>query len=489
MRKQNAFSVSMTPDLHENLVKLCELTANATNLSSSSSSQPQLNLNTATGNANNNNTISFDTLYNNEQRKASSAKTSSSSLLLNLEFQKQLLKSRKSVIGSRLERSSFQAQRLSDVGVAFGQQLTAKMGLKLPASQERIVEQTRKLYLKYLFKKLRQNSLPLRDLNLTKSSKVRRAYLSDKKNLFIDQTGSDMMNFVPPKIVCSAPSSALPLVSDSSSGPFVLPKITTTSPHQSPPPINHSRRRATLTSQELDKNQLPSMSLTKVLREKSKQQFENNFKLLEEDSSGSEKVKKSILLNNNNNNYSSSNQNVDSEKSEVAQSSNSNLALNNPGKRFVMDATINNQIFIVLWRIINEFRELKPDYHGDTIYEHVGIDKFSSLDSLLDVQLTICQEMTRSEISWCRICALFSLIGSMSLDCVRLGLPEHVGPLLDGFIEFVEKDLALWISQQGGWESFLYKYRASYTFEHLKSITILSLVVPLSLWAIIRVFC
>lgn len=84
------------------------------------------------------------------------------------------LTSRKSVIG-RLERSSFQTQRLSDVGVAFGQQITAKMGLKLPASQERIVEQTRWLYLRYVFVKLRQNTLPLRDLNLTKTSRARRA--------------------------------------------------------------------------------------------------------------------------------------------------------------------------------------------------------------------------------------------------------------------------------------------------------------------------
>lgn len=84
------------------------------------------------------------------------------------------LGSRKSVIG-RLERPSVQAQRLSDVGVASGQQITAKIGLKLPASQVRIVEQTRWLYLRYVFVRLRQNTLPLRDLNLTKSSRAKRA--------------------------------------------------------------------------------------------------------------------------------------------------------------------------------------------------------------------------------------------------------------------------------------------------------------------------
>lgn len=149
-----------------------------------------------------------------------------------------------------------------------------------------------------------------------------------------------------------------------------------------------------------------------------------------------------------------------------------------------MDPTINKQVFGIIVNIIRELRLLKPEYYGDTIYEVIGIDKFASLESLSKTQMTLCQELTRSEISWCRIIALFSIFGAMSLDCVRLGAPEHVGPLLDGFIEFVERDLALWISQQGGWESFLYKYRATHRLSSILY-TSLAVAIPVLFWFLI----
>lgn len=317
-------------------------------------------------------------------------------MALNIATSQHLLNvQRKSFIG-RLERSSFQDQRLSDVGVAFGQQITARVGLKLPASQERIIEQTRWLYLRYIFVKLRQNALPLRDLNLTKSSRQRRAAW-----LEADQQSSDDNdhNPVPPAI--SVPLINLPSQSSISSSKKRHPNL--------------------VSSQKLDDTLL-------------------------------------------------------------TQSSNSNHATNGPGnsnnRKFVMDPTINSQIFNVIWSIIIELRDVKPEFFGDTIYEHIGLDKFSSLQNLLNVQLTICQEMIRSDISWCRIVALFSLFGAMSLDCVRLGAPEHVGPILDGFIEFVERDLALWISQQGGWESFLYKFSSGHSLRKFAS-SVVILVVPL----------
>lgn len=326
----------------------------------------------------------------------------------------QHLMPRKSVIG-RLERSSFQAQRLSDVGVAFGQQITAKMGLKLPASQERIVEQTRWLYLRYVFVKLRQNSLPLRDLNLTKSSRARRAAA----------LGESV------KISNSAPASAMAMTD------LVAP---------SRAKIN---RKRTALSQDLITQDL-SMLANKM----------RTINMNNED-----------LINNGNSNQENSNEN---------QATN---LVGTANRKYIMDPTINNQIFTVIFNIIRELRELKPEYYGDTIYELIGIDKFSSLQSLLDVQMTICQEMTRSEISWCRIAALFSLFGAMSLDCVRLGTPEHVGPILDGFIEFVERDLALWISQRGGWESFLYKYRAGFRYGHIAT-KVITLTLPLFVWIV-----
>lgn len=343
----------------------------------------------------------------------------------NLTIVSQHLAPRKSVIG-RLERSSFQAQRLSDVGVAFGQQITAKMGLKLPASQERIVEQTRWLYLRYVFVKLRLNSLPLRDLNITKSSRARRAAAF---GVTIAKVASN-----------SAPVTAS----------VVTPDITTSSTD-----FKFNRKRTAL-SQNINSQDLNLLAARM-----------NNVK----------SDKNEIESNNNNDTLGTNSIGLVSANIDTATS----------GRKYIMDPTINNQIFTVILTIVKELKDRKPEFYGDTIYELIGIDKFSSVQDLLDVQMTICQEMTRSEISWCRIIALFSLFGAISLDCVRLGTPEHVGPILDGFIEFVERDLALWISQQGGWESFLYKYRAGFRFGQVGS-RIFIVALPVILWIIISMF-
>lgn len=340
---------------------------------------------------------------------------------------------RKSMIGVRLERPSFQAQRLSDVGIAVGQQLTAKMGFRLPASQERIVEQTRWLYLRYVFYKLRQHSLPMRDLNLTKSSRARRAAALAHSNATSgDSTGrfaAQETSSSSSPLSNSAPPTARILDCDAADSPRL-------------PTASALRRKHTVIGAEIEASR----------RELSAKNLNNN------------------------------NNNIRYTKPVAAMSSAAN-------RKFAMDTTINNQIFAVIVKNIRELRELKPELYGDTIFELVGIDKFSSLDSLLEVQMTICQEMTRNEISWQRISALFSLFGAMSLDCVRLGAPEHVGPILDGFIGFVERDLAFWISQQGGWETFLYKHRPGYRLGRLNLASTLAIViVVMFLWSLVSVF-
>lgn len=332
---------------------------------------------------------------------------------------KQLSKPRRSVIG-KLDRSSFQEQRLSDVGVAFSQQITAKVGLKLPASQVRIVEQTRWLYLRYMFVKLRQNRLPLKDLNLTKSSRSRRAAILGSAN------ESQII------VSISEPPTADSLTSSDQRPLFAGPS---------------TRSRAAL-SANINSQDLSMLAARMNMRNQQP-----------------------------NEGVASSNQEAGS---KVGREGRPSLATNQPRSRFVMDPTINNQIFTVITNMINELRESKPEFYGDTIYEVIGLDKFSSLESLLEVQTTICREMTRAEISWDRITALFSLFGAMSLDCVRLGAPEHVGPILDGFIGFVERDLALWIAQQGGWESFLYKFRAGYRFGPLYKAGAIALPIALA---------
>lgn len=340
---------------------------------------------------------------------------------------------RRSVIGrqDRIEvrAGSFQAQRLSDVGVAVGQQITAKMGLKLPASQERIVEQTRWLYLRYLFDKLRQKSLPLRDLNLTKSLQARRAAAleSSVTNVLYGRS------YTPGEITSNG----------------ISPQLT--------PRINRLRRGHAFLGGLLTSSNGDTRSRLSTVHDTltSSVDFEETF----------------------------------SSKGLFPKTSRSNPITALPTKKYMMDMTINNHILSVIKKFVTDLREAQPDVtlYDDTIYELIGIDKFTSLEDLLQVQKTICQETIRSEISWSRIVTLFSIFGAMSLDCVRLGSPEHVGPLLDGFVGFIERDLSLWISQQGGWESFLYQYGNGISYCALL-VRVMVISVPIIVWMIISIF-
>lgn len=397
----------------------------------------------------------------------------------------QHLKPRASIIG-KLERSSFQAQRLSDVGVAFSQQITAKVGLKLPASQERIVEQTRWLYLRYVFVKLRQNKLPLRDLNLTKSSRARRAAAlgaSSEAQIIVSiseppsadaLTQSDQRPLFTPLRSNNRKRSALAAAMDARDLSLFAARV--------------SRKRQALRHQRecLDENQQQQAS-DEENNAVSSSSAPAHARLTSRLTSAALNFSTTRL-----GSLSNSSRRVDASQANnatsvvappISTSTTATTATVAPSSRkYMMDPTINNQIFTVITNMIRELRESRPEFYGDTVYEMIGLDKFSSLESLLEVQKTLCQEMTRTEISWDRIVALFSLFGAMSLDCVRLGAPEHVGPILDGFIGFVERDLALWISQQGGWESFLYKFRAGYHYSSLCKVTALS--VPLLIvWA------
>ena len=440
----------------------------------------------------------------------------------NLQAQQQHhLKPRKSIIG-KLERSSFQAQRLSDVGIAFSQQITAKVGLRLPASQERIVEQTRWLYLRYVFVKLRQNGLSLRDLNLTKSSRARRAaVLGATREAQITVSISE-----PPTAEALLHSDyqrslfpVSPLVARK--GAQLSALLAEAEGQRAKRPVevavaSFARKRSSALTAGLQQRDL-NLLATRVngLQAGKRHALQRQPECIEEDGSGggsdSENAAASAGANSKASGLNKSSLltlHTGIEKWPAAAVSNRPLLKQThrpmlsaqqlsieaaeaatravASKKFIMDPTINNQIFTVITSMIRELRDSWPEFYGDTVYEVIGLDKFASLESLLEVQMTICQEMTRHEISWERIIALFSLFGAMSLDCVRLGAPEHVGPILDAFVGFVERDLALWISQQGGWESFLYKFRAGYHHGPLYKVSALSASLLLC-WALLFV--
>lgn len=350
--------------------------------------------------------------------------------------------------------SSMSNRRLSDVGVAFGQHIAANIGLKLPASQERIVEQTRLIYLKYLFTKLRRNSLPLRDLNIssTRASKpicqlivpptINTTNVSGSNNARIRRSYADTLH----------PNSA-PILTQTQENLLTTGMLSRRGTVYCDNDVNFAQASEIINSWKFSPR--ASICLSKLTL----------------DELGS------VTKDTNNNNTESPTW------KQIEQR-------NPPQRRHAMDSSINNQIYGLIVSIIHEMRVMKPEIFQDSIYKTIGIDKFSSLQSLIDVQTNVCQEMIRSDISWSRIAAMYSLVGSIALDCVRLGLSEYVGPLMEEFINFIERDVAAWISQQGGFESFLYNHRAKRSLFNANGpdAIVAFLIVTLLLWFLLFIF-
>ncbi|CAB4063035.1 BUFFY [Lepeophtheirus salmonis] len=58
-----------------------------------------------------------------------------------------------------------------------------------------------------------------------------------------------------------------------------------------------------------------------------------------------------------------------------------------------------------------------------------------------------------------KIVSLYCVAGGLAVDCVRQGHPEYLFGLIDAMGLVVERDIANWIGQQGGWTALLARYR------------------------------
>ncbi|KAH7965491.1 hypothetical protein HPB49_008394 [Dermacentor silvarum] len=87
-----------------------------------------------------------------------------------------------------------------------------------------------------------------------------------------------------------------------------------------------------------------------------------------------------------------------------------------------------------------------------TVTGNIGVHALPSETAVQNVFEAVARELFRNDISWGRIVALYSVSGGLAVDCVKLGHPEYVLGLVQALGLFVERDLATWISQQGGWE-------------------------------------
>lgn len=100
--------------------------------------------------------------------------------------------------------------------------------------------------------------------------------------------------------------------------------------------------------------------------------------------------------------------------------------------------------------VCTELERSYPDLY-QTVTGNIGLHALPSETAVQNVFEAVARELFRNDISWGRIVALYSVSGGLAVDCVKLGHPEYVLGLVQALGLFVERDLATWISQQGGW--------------------------------------
>jgi len=65
----------------------------------------------------------------------------------------------------------------------------------------------------------------------------------------------------------------------------------------------------------------------------------------------------------------------------------------------------------------------------------------------------------KKDITWFKVASFYNLVSSAAVDCVRQGHPEYLYGLVEAAGLVIERDVATWIANQGGWVGMLAKYR------------------------------
>ena len=115
---------------------------------------------------------------------------------------------------------------------------------------------------------------------------------------------------------------------------------------------------------------------------------------------------------------------------------------------------ITNQVAVELKFLTIELERSYPKIYSSVI-NNLNIQTFPSVNSVQSILQLISQELFRNDISWARIAALYTIVGALAVDCVQIGHPEYIMNIIETFTSFVDRDLASWIIQQGGWVSIM----------------------------------
>jgi len=73
--------------------------------------------------------------------------------------------------------------------------------------------------------------------------------------------------------------------------------------------------------------------------------------------------------------------------------------------------------------------------------------------SVRNILLNVARSLFQTDISWAKIVSFYAVAGGLATDCVRQNHLEFISHIVETFGEVVEEELAMWISENGGWVS------------------------------------
>ncbi|CAL1262296.1 unnamed protein product, partial [Larinioides sclopetarius] len=135
--------------------------------------------------------------------------------------------------------------------------------------------------------------------------------------------------------------------------------------------------------------------------------------------------------------------------------------------------------------LTNELENLHPKLF-QSVASNLGLHNLPSEAAVHNVFAAVAEEIFRGDVSWGRIVALFAMTGALAMDCVKGGHPEYVLGLVQRMGIFVERDVAAWICQQGGWATLLTRFKKdsanSYAKEALCSFFVVVVLMFIVWW-------
>merc|ERR1719510_1114972 len=72
---------------------------------------------------------------------------------------------------------------------------------------------------------------------------------------------------------------------------------------------------------------------------------------------------------------------------------------------------------------------------------------------------SMAHNLFKKDITWFKVASFYNLVSGAAVDCVRQGHSEYLYGLVEAAGLVIEREVATWIANQGGWVGMLAKYR------------------------------